>query len=67
MGLDKRVVSTSLSTSQYWLGWISQVLLWFFILISPAFVVLLVGLSISFDVPGVVYHQGKVLVIVNTD
>lgn len=67
MSVDKWVVSASLSTSLNWYRWLSEFLWLWFLLISPTLVILLISLSVTLQVPGIVHHQGKVVIIVNAD
>jgi hypothetical protein len=69
MSIHQRIVPAGLSTSLDGSRGLSEDWLWFVvfvIFIGPTLVILLVSLGIAFNVPGVVHHQSKVVVIVDT-
>lgn len=67
MSVHEWVVSAGLTTSLYWYWWLSIFLLLRLLLISPTLIVLLISLSITLEVPGIIHHQCKIVIIVNAD
>lgn len=65
-GGSQGVISTGLSRSLHWHRWLSVLYLGLWVFVGPTLIVLLVGLGVSLDVPGIVHHQLEVLVIVDT-